>query len=269
MSRLMEVSRMATPLYLRSFYLNAVNFSPFSRDSHEPLNPNFSLHNIQSYSSSSSQNPNSINSTSYYMNRIFPKSNTSFQLTNGISLKADVLRLNERMFLVDSGIGTPRTCLEDQLIGVKNNPKTRFENKVGFMDLVAGETVVRKFMLERIFIDLVAGDLTAKERAYGRFNDLVAESADADNVVAGEPLLVLPRRYRQKRVSMELRKIWRTNSQVKGFYVKRVKGGYAVAVAGYIAFAPFRGHFQLARGGFKDRFTIESLNLKDKDIVVV
>ena len=53
----------------------------------------------------------------------------------------------------------------------------------------------------------------------------------------------------------ELNKIWRTNRKVKGFFIDKVKGGYSVAIAGFITFLPFR---PLIRGRISnDQFTIE------------
>ncbi|CAH1438316.1 unnamed protein product [Lactuca virosa] len=77
--------------------------------------------------------------------------------------------LKEEMFLVDAGLGTAKMSMQDEPKGVPINRATRF-----FMDLVAGESLI-------------------KERAAARFNDLVG-STDA---VAGEPLLLLPRRFTQ------------------------------------------------------------------------
>ncbi|OIT02144.1 hypothetical protein A4A49_52166 [Nicotiana attenuata] len=60
------------------------------------------------------------------------------------------------MFLVDAGLGTPKICMQDEPTGVPINRATRFENKVGFLDLVAGESLIKEQILERFFIDLVA-----------------------------------------------------------------------------------------------------------------
>ena len=84
------------------------------------------------------------------------------------------------------------------------------------------------------------------------------------DVVAGEPLLLLPRRFRQTRAWMELNKIWRTNTKVKGFILQKVKGGFLVAIGGFITFLPFRRKKGISNG----RFTIESINLKRPNIVV-
>ncbi|CAI9279252.1 unnamed protein product [Lactuca saligna] len=97
----------------------------------------------------------------------------------------------EEMFLVDAGLGTAIMSMQDEPKGVPINRATRF-----FMDLVAGESLI-------------------KERATARFNDLVG-STDA---VAGEPLLLLPRRFTQNRAWMELNKIWRTNRKEEMFLV--------------------------------------------------
>jgi len=105
--------------------------------------------------------------------------------------------------------------MQDELTRVPNKKTTWFENKVGFLDLVAGESRI-------------------KERAAARFNDLVGST----DVVAGEPLLPLPRRFRQKLAWKELNKIRQRKTKVNGFLFFRVKGGYSVAIAGFIAFLP-------------------------------
>lgn len=87
------------------------------------------------------------------------------------------------------------------------------------------------------------------------------------DVAAGEPPLILPRRFRQNRAWVKLNKLWGTNTKVKGFIIDRVKGGsYSVAIAGFIAFLPYRSHRK--RSIPNDRFTIESINPKKTSIVV-
>ncbi|KAI9162154.1 hypothetical protein LWI28_024348 [Acer negundo] len=204
---------------------------------------------------------------SIYLSRLFPRSNSSFSLCSGNALQSAVVRLREEMFLVDAGVGTPRICMQDELTGVPINQTTRFENKVGFQDLSAGESLIKKRILERLFIDLATGEPLIKERAATRFNDMVG-STDA---VAGEPVLLLPRRFRQNRAWMELNKMWRTNTKVKGFIIEKVRGGYSVAIAGFIAFLPFRPlkmRSQIRRIS-NDRFTIESINSNPKRTNIV
>lgn len=170
---------------------------------------------------------------SIYLSRSFPRSNSSFFLCSGNALQSEVLRLREEIFLVDAGLGTPRICMQDEPTGVPINRATRFENKAGSLDVVAGESLIKKRILERFFIDVVAGESLIKERAAARFNDLVGS-------LAGEPLLLNPQRFRQNLAWLELNKIWRTNTKVKGFFIEKVKGGYSVAIAGFITFLPFR-----------------------------
>lgn len=121
-------------------------------------------------------------------------------------------------------------------------------------------------MLERMFMDLVAGEHEMKERAIARFHDLVGGSSDG---VDGEPGVDLPRRFMQKQVWVELNKIWKENKQVRGFCLEKVRGGYSVAVAGYIAFFPHRfgpaGRQKLG----KDKFNVETINSKTKKLTVV
>lgn len=49
---------------------------------------------------------------------------------------------------MDAGLGTPRICMQDEPTGVPINRTTRFENKVGSLDLVAGESPIKKHILE-------------------------------------------------------------------------------------------------------------------------
>ncbi|KAM7477591.1 hypothetical protein LguiA_025804 [Lonicera macranthoides] len=88
---------------------------------------------------------------SIYLSRAFPRSNSRFFLCSGNTLKSEVLRLREEMFLVDVGLGTPRICMQDEPIGLPINRATRFENKVGSLDLVAGESLIKDQILERFF----------------------------------------------------------------------------------------------------------------------
>ncbi|XP_074324104.1 small ribosomal subunit protein bS1m-like [Apium graveolens] len=187
-----------------------------------------------------------------YLSRSFPRSNSSFFLCSGNALKSEVLRLREDIFLMDAGLGTPIICMQDAPTGVPINRTTRFENKVGSLDLVAGESPIKKHILERFFIDLVAGESLIKERAAARFKKLVGST----DVVAGEPLL-LPRRFRKNRAWMKLNKIWRTNTKVKGLICRKIKRGYSVAIAGFLTFLPFR-HSRKRK--YFPRFTIESIN---------
>ncbi|YP_004849347.1 ribosomal protein S1 (mitochondrion) [Cucumis sativus] len=170
------------------------------------------------------------------------------------------------MFLVDAGPGTPIICMQDEPTGVPINRAARFEthSAVGSLDLVAGESLLKEQILERFFIDLVAGESLLKERAAARLNDYLVGSTD---VVAGEPLFLLPRRFRQNRAWMELNKIWQTNQKVKGFIIEKVKGGYSVAIAGFITFLPFRRPLIRQRIS-NDRFTIKSINPKRTNIIL-
>nr|UTM91906.1 ribosomal protein S1 [Hygrochilus parishii]WHL30893.1 ribosomal protein S1 [Vanda lilacina] len=201
---------------------------------------------------------------SIYWSRSFPRSNSSFLFCSGNASQSSVLRLRfrEEMFLVDAGPGTPKICMQDEPTGVPIHRATRFENKVGSLNVVAGESLIKKRILERFFIDLVAGESLIKERAAARFHDFWGSL----DVVAGEPLLLLPRRFRQNRAWVELQKIWRTKKKVKGFLIDKVKGGYSVAIAGFITFLPF--YPLIIQRIANDRFTIESINPKRTNIVV-
>ncbi|KAK7849694.1 hypothetical protein CFP56_002491 [Quercus suber] len=82
--------------------------------------------------------------------------------------------------------------MQDEPTRVPINRATRFENKVGFLDVVASESLIKEQILERFFIDLVADESLIKEQTVARYNDLVGSL----DVMAGEPLLLLPQRFR-------------------------------------------------------------------------
>ncbi|GJR02825.1 hypothetical protein Tco_0525809 [Tanacetum coccineum] len=176
-----------------------------------------------------------------YMNRIFRKSNSSFLLSSGKAITSKVTRLkDDNTFLISTGITPPKITPSDQLLLPKNNNNdhvTSFYNTVGFMQPSSNESLPKTQMLERLFMDLVAGDDNIKERALGRFNDFVGGSMET---VPGEASILMPRRFRQFQAWNELKKIWQGNKKVKGFLMEKVRGGYSVAIAGYIAFVPFR-----------------------------
>ncbi|GJQ91670.1 hypothetical protein Tco_0002809 [Tanacetum coccineum] len=108
------------------------------------------------------------------------------------------------------------------------------------------------------------GDDNIKERALGRFNDIVGGSMET---IPGEASILMPRRFRQFQAWNELKKIWQGNKKVKGFLMEKVRGGYSVAIAGYIAFVPFRPYVERRNLG-SDKFTVESINSKRKKITV-
>ena len=170
------------------------------------------------------------------------------------------------MFPVDAGPGTPIICMQDELTRVPINA-ARFDNKVGSPDVVACESPIKERaaglkISERLSIDPVACESPIKERADARLNDLVG-SAD---VVAGEPLIIYPRIFRQNRAWMEPNKIWRTNRRVKGSIIYKVKGGYPAAIAGFTTLPP--GSPLRTKRIANDQSTIENINPKRTNIVV-
>ena len=107
----------------------------------------------------------------------------------------------------------------------------------------------------------MAGESLIKERAAAGFNDFVGSL----DVAAGEPLL-LPQRFRQNRAWIELKKIWRTKKEVKGFQINKIEGGYSVAIAGFITFLPFKA--KKIKRIANARFAIDSFIPKRRDIVI-
>ncbi|KAL4183151.1 hypothetical protein AMTRI_Chr11g96700 [Amborella trichopoda] len=178
---------------------------------------------------------------SIYLSQSLRRSNASFLLCSGNTSQSSILCLGEEMSLVDTGPGTPRICMQDEHTRVP---------------------IDRAALRIRFFIDLVVGEALINERATARIENNVASL----NVVAGEPLLLLPRRRRQNRAWMELSKIWQTNKRVKGFLMDKVKGGYLVAIAGFITFLPFCT--LKSKRIANDRFTTEIINPKRMKIMV-
>ena len=89
----------------------------------------------------------------------------------------------------------------------------------------------------------------------------------------GEPKLVLPTTLYKSRqrllVWAKLSKMWRTGHRLRGFILNSVKGGYAVAIAGYIAFLP-RSLIQdthIFRNQWR-RFAILNMKPRIRNIVV-
>jgi ribosomal protein S1 len=92
--------------------------------------------------------------------------------------------------------------------------------------------------------------------------------------VFGEPKILLPKQIKRickkKLVWTELTQIWRSdNNRVKGFFLNSVNGGYAVAIAGHIAFLP--KSLRKSRKVFHSQlrmFSILKMNPKILNIVV-
>nr|YP_009170583.1 ribosomal protein S1 [Chionoloma tenuirostre]ALF06897.1 ribosomal protein S1 [Chionoloma tenuirostre] len=92
--------------------------------------------------------------------------------------------------------------------------------------------------------------------------------------VFGEPKMLLPkpleRKCKSKLVWTELTKIWRSDRNfIKGFILNSVKGGYAVAIAGHIAFLPksLRRNRKVFHSQWRI-FSILNMNSKIGNIVV-
>ncbi|KAK8950661.1 hypothetical protein KSP39_PZI004058 [Platanthera zijinensis] len=126
----------------------------------------------------------------------------------------------------------------------------------------ASQSLVLRFKEKMFLVDLVAGESLRKEQAATRFPDF----GGSLNVLVGEPLILLPRRFRKNQAWVELKKIWQMNKKFKGFLIDKVKGGYSVAIAGFITFIPF--YPLITQRIANVRFTIESINPKRTNIVV-
>ncbi|KAL0462730.1 UNVERIFIED_CONTAM: Ribosomal protein S1, mitochondrial [Sesamum latifolium] len=165
------------------------------------------------------------------------------------------------MYLIDAGVGRPRIAKQEELIKPSETAgPARLTNRVGFLNPSNRESPVKNLILQRCFVDLVTGDSRIKQQAAARFDDMVGTEAGG----GGEPALLLPRRFRKHRAWMELKNKWRANAKVKGFVAEKVRGGYSIAIAGYLAFLPSRQAYN--RRITSDRFMIESVT--PKNIVV-
>ncbi|KAK4708824.1 hypothetical protein R3W88_029749 [Solanum pinnatisectum] len=97
------------------------------------------------------------------LSRLFPISNSSFFLCSGNALQSSVLCFKEEMFLVDANFETPRICMQEY--GGIPGSSGRL-----------GESLIKEKILEKFFINLVAGESLIKERGTTRFNDLMGST---------------------------------------------------------------------------------------------
>lgn len=80
-----------------------------------------------------------------------------------------------------------------------------------------------------------------------------------------KPRIILPKPLNKKIVRIEPTKIWRDRDEVKGFLFNQMKGGYAVATAGFIALpfrSPFRRSGKLHKNRKKNRKFRKSLKFR-------
>ncbi|XP_057870272.2 small ribosomal subunit protein bS1m [Cryptomeria japonica] len=212
--------------------------------------------------------------------RLFQKSNSSVSLQCGNALQSSVVRLRDKIFLLDAGLAAPVACTHDELTRVPANHNARFINRIGYLDVAGGNSrsaaglskagladvkmggqLPGSKILERLFVDIVAGDQVAKSRATMRLNEMVG-FADS---VPGEPQIISPYKFRQHRAWIELNKYWRRNRKVQGVVLGKVNRGYAVAISGFVAFLPQ----SLGRNKrIVDKFVIDELNSKSMNFVV-
>lgn len=76
-----------------------------------------------------------------------------------------------------------------------------------------------------------------------------------------EPKIILPKPLNNKIVWIELTKIWRDRDEVEGLISNPMKGGYVVAIAGFIAFLP-RSLFRRSGKLHKNRKFCRSLKFR-------
>ncbi|KAI3867501.1 hypothetical protein MKX03_032354 [Papaver bracteatum] len=164
------------------------------------------------------------------LSKQFLRSNASFLLCRENPSKFTGLRKTEPIYMVPPVPGQPK---QDDL----NPPRMK--------------------ILERFFIDLVAGDQFSQDRASSRFTSLVGSTDE----------MSLERR---NRAWSELNMCWRKNIKVKGFIMEKVRGGFSVGIAGFIAFMPQKrmGNLGGGMGVLPNRFIIETIDVKKMKIVV-
>ncbi|KAI3884675.1 hypothetical protein MKX03_016123 [Papaver bracteatum] len=166
------------------------------------------------------------------LSKQFLRSNASFLLCRENPSKFTGLRKAEPVFMVPAVPGQPK---QDDL----NPPRIK--------------------ILERFFIDLVSGDQFSQDRASSRLTSLVGSTDE----------MSLERR---NRAWSELIMCWRKNIKVKGFVTEKIRGGFSVGIAGFIAFMQQKRMTSNFGGGMigvlPDRFIIETIDVKKMKIVV-
>lgn len=163
--------------------------------------------------------------------QLFHKSNSSINSLEGNILESSVIQRRGDLVLIDTGLTNSSLCFHNELKLSKMAKSPHITNCI-----------------------------------------IGIQKVESNN---GEPILVLPKFLqkfsRRKFVWTELTKVWHSGkyNRVKGFILNSVKGGYAVAVAGYIAFLPkslcidkrvYRGQWKM--------FSILNMNQQIGNIVV-
>jgi ribosomal protein S1 len=174
--------------------------------------------------------------------QLFKKSNSSLNQLQGNVLDCSVSEIRGDLIVVETGLTKSSVCFKSEL-----NTSITKEPCVAKQHMHAG--------------------LPLKQACI-----IGIEQVESTN---GEPLLVYPKLLqkicRRKLVWSELTKIWRSsqNNRIKGFILNSVKGGYAIAIAGYIAFLPksLRIQRKVYRGQWR-KFSILNMNPKIGNIVV-
>lgn len=174
----------------------------------------------------------------------FKQSNSSLTLLDGNVIDSFIEHTRENLVFLDTGLKSKTACFKKEITSCKQTkslyPPVKVENDLLF---TTTEQPSLKVGIENIEI-------------------------------FGEPKVLLPKALegvrKKKLVWFELMKKWRnSDSSIKGRILNPVNGGYAVAIAGHIAFLP--KSLKLTRGVFHSQervFTILKMNPKIKNIVV-
>jgi ribosomal protein S1 len=168
--------------------------------------------------------------------QLFKKSNSSLNQLQGNVLHCSVSEVRGDLVVVETGLARSSVCFQSEL--TTNIAKAAVSPKNSCM----------------IGIDQV--------------ESAIADATFGSHLVYPKLLQKISRR---KIVWTELTKIWRSsqNNRIKGFILNSVKGGYAVAIAGYIAFLPRSLRFQKKVFHSQWRkFSILNINPKRRNIVV-
>nr|YP_008816013.1 ribosomal protein S1 [Closterium baillyanum]AGZ90253.1 ribosomal protein S1 [Closterium baillyanum] len=165
--------------------------------------------------------------------QLFQKSNSSLNQLQGNVLQCSVSQVRGDLVVVETGLARSSVCKQSELN-----------------------------TLSKI----------TKANTFQRSCVIGIEDVESAN---GEPNLVFPKSLqkicKRKLVWTELTKVWRSaqNNRIRGFILNSVNGGYAVAIAGHIAFLPRslrlerKAHIAQWR-----KFSILSMNPKIGNIVV-
>lgn len=219
--------------------------------------------------------------------KLFRQSNSSLYSLRGNVIECSIEHTRGNILFLETGLKSATPCFQSELKPTFESEKqndTLGTSKRGVLYQKTGGTKVRRrrqsgddshpgFTPLGLLTSDFGGETSVSAlRPALPFNKLNVGIEDLE--VFGEPKILLPKYLqtirKRKLVWAELTKVWRgSHNRIRGFIMNSVNGGYAVAIAGHIAFLP--KSLRLDRKIFHSQlrfFSILNMNPKIRNIVV-